>query len=115
MGFLDAMKGANNNWGNAVGAFGVGYIGPKNLANNTAHELMISGSTLKDPIVFTVDDVQSITMVAAAGQWIKFKLCLKNGFEAVLTFLVVTQGQKGMELSMGYQNFESWMINKLYQ
>ncbi len=115
MGFMSAMKGANNSWGNAVGAFGVGYIGPKNMMNNTARELMISGTGLKDAVVFTAEDVQSITLVAAAGQWIKFRLCLKSGFEAIVTFLVVSQGQKGMELSMGYQNFESWMIGKLYR
>ncbi len=85
------------------------------MANNTDHKLMISGAELKESVVFKAEDVESIDMIAAAGQWIKFKLCLKNGFKAILSFMVVSQGQKGIEFTMGYQNFEWWLMNILYK
>ena len=50
MGFLNALKGANNNWGVCTSQDFTGpcYLGPKNLVNNRAQELMISGTALKE-------------------------------------------------------------------
>ncbi len=109
MGFFQAMKGANNSWGKAVGRFGTGYIGPKNLRDNSAHELMISATDLKDAVIFRATDIASLKLVAATSQWVKWKLSLKNGFEALFTSMVPPNSAKGPELTMSYQNFEYWM------
>ena len=42
MGFMQAMKGANNAWGTVVCSEGIGTIGPENMINNKAQRLMVT-------------------------------------------------------------------------
>ncbi len=116
-GFMSAMKGANNNWGTATGEFGVGYIGPKNLVDNRNHEMMISGTSLKSSIVFNKDDIESVKLIATANEWIKVKLCLKNGFKAILTLNTMEVDKKngGKKPAMSLLNLEWWLNGVLYE
>lgn len=81
MGFLSAMKGANNNWGVCTSKDFEGpcYLGPKNLINNLAQELMISGTALKDEYIFTKNDVSCCDIKASGGTWIWFHIEFKDG------------------------------------
>ncbi len=115
MGFLDAMKGANNSWGTATGSWGIGYFGPKNLVNNTAHEFMISSTIVKNSIVFKKDDVESMKLIAATSDWVKFRLTLKNKFEAIVTIYVTTVDKKGnRKMNMDMANLEWWLGGVIY-
>ena len=69
MGFLSAMKGANNSWGMCTSTDfnGPCYLGPKNLVNNSKLELMISGTGLAHEYVFTGKDVQKCEVRATGG------------------------------------------------
>ncbi len=115
MGFLSAMKGANNSWGTATGEFGVGYFGPKNLVDNRSHEMMISGSGLKQSVVFTKADVASAKLMAATSEWVKFELVLKTGFRAIVTLIAVEAGKSGKQMTMSLANVEWWLNGILYQ
>lgn len=117
MGFMSAMKGANNAWARVTANFfdGVGYLGPKNLVDNRAHELMISASSLKDAFVFTKNDVLAIDMICATSEWIKFKLLLKGGKLVIATFMALQPSQRGQEPSLNLLSFESWMMGIIYQ
>lgn len=72
MGFLSAMKGANNSWGYATGSCidGVGYIGPEKMADNRNHKLMVSGSAMKESIVFGKEDIARVDTLFATGEFL---------------------------------------------
>ena len=55
------------------------YLGPKNLVNNRAQELMISGTALKEDYVFTKEDVADCTVKASGVTWIWFHIAFKDG------------------------------------
>ena len=97
MGFLNALKGANNNWGVCTSQDFTGpcYLGPKNLVNNRAQELMISGTALKEDYVFTKDDVADCTVKASGGTWIWFHIAFKDGkhVEFILAGIVDQAGK----------------------
>ena len=114
MGFLDAMKGANNGWGTVTADFGIGYIGPKNLVNNTAHEVMVSSTSLKESIVFTKNDVASRKLLCATSDWVKYAITLKNGRKFIATFMATEVTKKGKSMNMGLANFEWWMAGVIY-
>jgi len=117
-GFLSAMKGANNAWGRATGSFmgGVaGYIGPKNFINNTDRKLMVSGSGLKDPIVFGKEDVERIDTLFATSEWIKYRIVLKDGKNIIATIFAVDVSNKGKEISMNLLNFEDLFADIIYK
>ncbi len=114
MGFMAAMKGANNAWGTAVTVNGVGTIGPKNLVNNKEHELIIA-NTMGDEVVFKKEDIDSIKVIAATSDWIKYALKLKNNFEAIITIMAKEQTNKGVGVSMKLQNFENWLFDIIYR
>lgn len=80
MSFFSAMKGANNNWGFCTSSDFTGpcYLGPKNFVNNTAQELMISGSAIQE-YVFTKRDVANCQVRASGANWIWFHIEFKDG------------------------------------
>lgn len=117
MGFLDALKGANNGWGYVTGSCvdGVGYIGPKNIADNRSHELMVSCSAMKEPIVFGREDVARVDTLFATSSWVKYRIVLKDGKELIVTINAMESGQQGSKISMGLMNFEWWLAGVLYK
>ena len=80
MGFLSAMKGANNSWGFCTSSDfnGPCYLGPKNLVNNTAQELAITGTSVQE-YVFTKKDVAACEVKASGSNWIWFHIAFKDG------------------------------------
>lgn len=117
MGFLSAMKGANNGWGYATGACidGVGYIGPENMVDNRGHKVAVSGSSMKENIVFGKEDVSRIDMLAATANWVKYKILLKDGKEIIATLNAMEGGPQGTKLSMSLMNFEWWFSGVIYK
>ncbi len=109
MGFLGAMKGANNNWGVCTSSDFKGpcYLGPKNLVNNSAQELMISGTGLAQEYVFTGKDVKSCEVKASGAAWIWFHIEFVDGkhIEFFMSSIVDQQGK----ISMHLLNFISFM------
>lgn len=97
MGFLNALKGANNSWGTCTSSDFPGpcYLGPKNLVDNTAQELMISGTALKEDYIFNKNDVSRCDYKASGGTWIWFHIEFKNGkhVEFILTGVVDQAGK----------------------
>ena len=116
MGFLTAMKGANNAWANVTSGFfeGIGYLGPKNLVDNRSHEMMISATSLKDAYVFTKADVSRIDLLCDTSEWVKFKICFKDGKTVIATFMALDRTQNGIKPSTELLNFESWMSGVIY-
>ncbi|MBQ7044859.1 MAG: hypothetical protein IJN65_00015 [Clostridia bacterium] len=117
MGFLDAMKGANNGWGMVTADFidGIGYIGPEKMVDNRNHNLMVSGTGLKEPIVFSKNDVSEIKVLFATSEWIKFNISLKNGKSFVATFLAMEVAGNVKKVSTGLLNFEWWLADIIYK
>ncbi|MBQ2676205.1 MAG: hypothetical protein IJF54_02230 [Clostridia bacterium] len=117
MGFLDAMKGANNSWGVVTADFieGQGYIGPEKMVNNASHTLMLSGTGLKESVLFTKDDVSEIKVLFATSEWIKFRISLKNGKTFVATFLTLEVANNGKKVANGLLNFEWWLADIIYK
>lgn len=97
MGFMNALKGANNNWGLCTSNFfkGMNYLGPKNLLNHSAQELMISGGTLKEEFVFTKNDVASCKVMANGQTWIWFHIAFKDGKSVQFLFSKVISTRNG--------------------
>ena len=114
MGFMDAMKGANNSWATVTCKEGLGYLGPENLVDNRSHTLMIS-SGMFETIKFTAKDVLSVETLFATSEWIKYAITLKNKKRYIATFLVMTVNNKGKAINMGLQNFEWWLSDVLYK
>lgn len=116
MGFMDAMKGANNSWGMATTNFlgGIAYIGPEKMADNKNHKIMLSGTGI-ETFVFGKEDVDCVNILAATCDWIKYRIVLKNGNEIYATLYAMTQGQKGKQISMGLLNFEWWLEGTMYK
>ncbi len=117
-GFASAMKGANNAWGRVTADFfdGVGYIGPENFVNNTAQKLMVSASSLKDPVIFGKEDVKEVKSLFATSEWIKFRVTLNDGKSFVATFLTFESSRNGgKKLSMSLFNFEYWLASVIYK
>ncbi len=111
MGFLNALKGANNAWGKAITKDGIGTFGPKNLVDNRSHELMIV--IFNTEKIFTPADVASVKCLASASEWIKYSLTLKDGFNATLILYTRQSGQKGVDIANGWLNFEWWLYDAL--
>ena len=117
MGFISAIKGANNSWANVTADFfeGIGYLGPKNLVDNRSREMMISAPSLKDAYVFTKSDVKSIDTICATSEWIKFKICFNDGKTAIATFMAIDTTQQGRKPANNLLNFEFWMADVIYR
>ena len=87
MGFLDAMKGANMNFGTVDSPdFQASYITTK------GDHFMITGA--KGTYEFTHDDVVEFKAVASGQLWIKWKMKFKDGKVAVVTGPVVDPNVK---------------------
>ena len=126
MGLMKAMKAANNYWAMVSCDSGIGTLGPENLIDNRAHKLVISIGT--NVITFGKADVQSIDMICATSEWIKYSIILKTGKRYIATFMVLSLSDKtgrstslsgtvntGKKVSMGLLNFEWWMADLLYK
>lgn len=116
MGFLDAMKGANNSWGFVTADFlgGIAYIGPEKMADNKNHRIMLSGSGI-ETFTFGKEDVTRSEIIAATSEWIKYRIVLKDGKEIIATLRTMMQGQKGRDIAMSLMNFEWWLAGVLYK
>ncbi len=117
MGFLKAMKGAKNAWGQVVCEYGAGTFGPENFVNNTNHRIMLTIFT--KTITVGVEDIASIEILSCTSEIVKYLLVLKNGEKFVL-FLplveVAKQGKKinGKKINGKLLNFEWWLFACLY-
>ena len=122
MGFLSAMKGANNVWGTIICSDGVGTIGPENFLNNTKQTLMVTLGF--KTFIIEKNDIKSVKIIDTSAEWIKYLLTLKNGktYVAILMMLAPSQTKKksltasdnGKKINMAVQNFEWWMYDFLY-
>lgn len=89
MGFLDAMKGANLNFGMVDSPdFMACYLTQK------GDHFMITGAQA-GTYEFTKADVTGFKAILAGGNWAKYKITFKDGKCGIITSEVVTQAQKG--------------------
>lgn len=105
-----AQENGTKSWGYVTGDFidGIGYIGPENAVDNRKHKIVITGSSF-NPLVFAKKDVKSVDVVCATSEWIKFRICLKDGKVAVATFTDVSKDP------MGVLTFEWWLADVMYK
>ncbi len=89
MGFLDAMKGANMNFGTVNSPDFVSCY----LTKKDDH-FMITGAQAGN-YEFKKSDIAEFKVVASGGSWIKFKMTFKDGKIAVIQSSVQTPEQKG--------------------
>lgn len=89
MGFLDAMKGANMNFGTVDSPdFVACYLTQK------GDHFMITGAQAGS-YEFKKTDIAEFKVVAAGGTWIKFKMKFNDGKIAIIQSPVKTPEQKG--------------------
>ncbi len=131
MGFMDAMKGANNTWGKATSPdfeFGIFEIGPKNLVDNRQHTIRLSN--IKSTYDFDARDVVECRMIAGTSEYVRYFMLLKDGKRIIATIPVWIASEhdgKGMRLaqstntkrglgkviSPGLLNFEWWLAGPI--
>ena len=95
MGFLDAMKGANLNFGTVDSPdFADCYITIK------GDRFMITGAQA-GTFEFAKSDVAEFKVVASGGDWVKYKMTFKNGRCAVIHSVVASAaaGQKALKVA----------------
>ena len=79
MGFLNAMKGANMNFGRVESPDFIGsYLTTK------GDHFMITGAKSGD-YEFAKKDVKTFTCIASGGTWIKYKIVFNDGKCGVIT------------------------------
>ena len=94
MGFGDAMKAANFNFGTVDSPdFMASYITKKD------DHFMITGAQA-GTYEFRKEDVAEFSCVCAGGQWVKYKIKFKDGKVGIITCGVTPPGQKGTGVSM---------------
>ena len=128
MGFMKAMKSANNAWAMVSCKNGIGYLGPENLIDNRAQKLLISIGT--NTFTFSKSDVKSVDLICATSEWIKYAIVLKNNMRYIATFMALSLSNNkgknssmmktgaidaGKKVSMGLLNFEWWMSDFIYK
>lgn len=128
MGFMKAMKAANNYWAMVSCDSGVGYLGPENLVDNRAHKLVITIGT--NTITFGKTNVKSIDLICATSEWVKYAITLKNDKRYIATFMALSLSENtgknsgflksgttgtGKKVSIGLLNFECWMSDIIYR
>ena len=87
MGFMDAMKGANLNFGTVDSPdFIACYLTTK------GDHFMITG--MKTTYEFYKSDVVLFDVLASGGEWIKYRIKFKDGKIGIITSSVETQTQK---------------------
>lgn len=89
MGFLDAMKGANLNFGTVDSPDFIACY----LAQKGDHFMITGGQA--GTYEFKKDDVAEFKVVAGGGSWIKYKITFRDGKSGIITGEVATQSQKG--------------------
>ena len=116
MGILDSVKGSANAWGVVTADFLEGFanIGPAKLIDNRDHTLMITNANLKEPILFTKEDVQEVKTLFATSEWIKYRITLKDGKCFIATFMTLRTTKNGRDVSLGLLNFEWWLAGLIY-
>ena len=94
MGFLNAMKGANMNFGVVNSPdFKACYITSK------GDHFMIAGAQA-GTYEFTKADVKEFKCIAAGGSWIKYKITFNDGKTGIITSHVDDPAAKGTGVSM---------------
>lgn len=89
MGFMDAMKGANMNFGTVDSPdFQACYLAAKE------DHFMITGAQA-GTYEFAKSDIAEFKVIASGGSWIKFKMVFKDGKIAIIQSVVKTPDQKG--------------------
>ena len=89
MGFLDAMKGANMNFGTVDSPdFMACYLTQK------GDHFMITGAQAGS-YEFAKSDIAEFKVIASGGSWIKFKMVFRDGKIAIIQSTVATPEQKG--------------------
>ena len=89
MGFLDAMKGANMNFGTVDSPdFSACYLATK------GDHFMITGAQAGN-YEFKKGDIAEFKVIASGGTWIKFKMTFKDGKVAIIQSIVKTPEQRG--------------------
>ena len=93
MGFLDAMKGANFNMGTVDSPdFNACYLTKKE------DHFMITGAQ-SGTYEFSHEDIASLKVVAAGGDWIKYKMTFRDGKIAIIHSLIAgsdKENKKGL-------------------
>lgn len=93
MGFLDAMKGANMNFGTVNSPdFMACYLAQKD------DHFMITGAQ-QGTYEFNKGDIAEFKVIASGGSWIKFKMAFKDGKIAIIQSSVSTPEQKGASMA----------------
>jgi len=88
MGFLDAMKGANMNFGTVDSPdFSACYLTTK------GDHFMITGAQAGN-YEFKKGDVSEFKVIASGGSWVKFKMVFKDGKIAIIHSNVKTPEAK---------------------
>ena len=94
MGFMDAMKGANMNFGTVDSPdFMASYLTQK------GDHFMITGAQA-GTYEFTKADVVEFTPIASGALWIKWKMVFKDGKVAIITSPVKDPHGQGSGVSM---------------
>ena len=117
MGFINAMKGSIINWGYATGNCidGVGYIRPEKTLNQENHKLMVSSPLMKDSIVFGKQDIARVGTLFATGEWVKYRIVLKDGKEIIVTVKAMENGQQNRQISKDLMTLEWWLAGVIYK
>ena len=94
MGFMDAMKGANFNFGRVDSPdFVACYLTSK------GDHFMITGAQA-GTYEFTKEDIAEFSVVCAGGAWVKYKIRFNDGKIGIITCDVTSPSQKGTGVSM---------------
>lgn len=94
MGFMDAMKGANANFGTVDSPdFSASYLATK------GDHFMITGAQ-NGTYEFTHNDVVEFKAIASGQLWVKWKMKFKDGKIAIITSAVKDPTGKASGLSM---------------
>lgn len=94
MGFMDAMKGANMNYGTVDSP----YFPACYLAKKDDH-FMITGAQI-ETYEFSAEDLVEFSVVASGNEWVKYKMVFADGTMGILTSPVAIPGQKKGTVSM---------------
>ena len=90
MGFLDAMKGANMNFGTVDSPdFTACYLTLKDFKQNDS-PFIITGAQAGN-YEFKKSDVKEFRVVASGGDWIKYKMKFADGKSAIIHSFVDTK------------------------
>ena len=88
MGFMDAFKGANMNFGTVDSPdFKACYLAMKD------DHFMITGAQ-NGTYEFRKEDIEEFSVLCSGGSWVKYKIKFKDGKCGIITSEVKTQSQR---------------------